>query len=267
MKTKLALGCILIGFRCLHAADPAEVAKSEQRAIALYPDCGKEGTELFKAIESQMDRLEKENPKFFDDPDWPLMLAAKCAEKIGCKTGNSQTSKIPEPKVNLVTPEDIKKYWLDNMPKLPGILDAGYHKMRDQNAIQAMRINSGKFDDEAQDKANEINIETLRKCGRNSEADSLIAERAAYKQMVEQKKLAEETRRQTDLQARELDDLKQQQNNAINSMRSQQSQVINQIQGQQAEMEQQRRNMQFQLEEQKNRLRSMQRDPNVIYSY
>ena len=73
-----ALICLATG------AEPsieAGIAASEKRALALYPDSGKEGSPLWKAITVEIARLEKQKSPLLDDPDYPVMLAAKCAAK------------------------------------------------------------------------------------------------------------------------------------------------------------------------------------------
>ena len=59
------------------------LAKSEASAIETYPDAGKDGSPLWKAIGAEIDRLEKIKSPILDDPDYPVMLAAKCAAKLG----------------------------------------------------------------------------------------------------------------------------------------------------------------------------------------
>lgn len=65
------------------AAFAARESKSKQAAVALYPDAARKDTPLFKAIAAEVERLETANPAFFNDPDWPMMLAAKFAAQLG----------------------------------------------------------------------------------------------------------------------------------------------------------------------------------------
>jgi hypothetical protein len=60
-----------------------QLSENEQKAIALYPDAGVENSKLWKAISDEIDRLDKTNPTFFDDPTYPVMLAAKVASTLG----------------------------------------------------------------------------------------------------------------------------------------------------------------------------------------
>jgi len=59
-----------------------KVAASTARAIAKFPDCGKEGTPLFEAVAGMMEILEKQSPEFFANPNWPEMLATTEAAKL-----------------------------------------------------------------------------------------------------------------------------------------------------------------------------------------
>lgn len=60
-----------------------QVAANELKAIALYPDAGAQTSALWKALDAEMVRISKTNPAFFDDPAYPLMLAAKVASAMG----------------------------------------------------------------------------------------------------------------------------------------------------------------------------------------
>lgn len=66
--------------------------ESKKQSIQLFPDTGKEGTALFDAIRKDVTRLEKTNPSFFKDPEWPLTLAAKHAAVLGIAPVSAKTS-------------------------------------------------------------------------------------------------------------------------------------------------------------------------------
>ena len=108
MKTNPSkLGIMLAGVLALAflseavALDPRpEVQKSTERAVALYPDSGVAGTALSRAIEDERVRLQKVNPAFFNDADWPLMLTSKLAANLGIQPvaqpqGGQQPKAIP----------------------------------------------------------------------------------------------------------------------------------------------------------------------------
>lgn len=67
-----------------------QVQESGVRAATSYPDAGKPGSSLHAAITKDVDRLNKVNPSFFKDPEWPELLAAKHAMKLGIAPANAK---------------------------------------------------------------------------------------------------------------------------------------------------------------------------------
>jgi hypothetical protein len=67
------------------AAQQHEAAQmaSMGRAGKMYPDAVKDGSELHAALTVEIGRIERSNPAFFRDPEWPEMLSAKLAGKLG----------------------------------------------------------------------------------------------------------------------------------------------------------------------------------------
>ena len=67
------------------AAQQHEVAQraSMDRAGKMYPDAVKDGTALHGALIVEIGKIERSNPAFFRDPEWPEMLSAKLAGKLG----------------------------------------------------------------------------------------------------------------------------------------------------------------------------------------
>lgn len=65
--------------------------QARQDATAMFPDAGVEGTALYEAIEDLIDSTPAEA---FNDPDWPVTLAAKAARKIGYKP-SAEVPKAP----------------------------------------------------------------------------------------------------------------------------------------------------------------------------
>jgi hypothetical protein len=57
--------------------------ESAARSAQAYPDAAKEGTPLHAAIKADVERLEKVNPSFFNDPEWVETLTYKNAGKLG----------------------------------------------------------------------------------------------------------------------------------------------------------------------------------------
>jgi hypothetical protein len=78
----------------------------------------------------------------------------------------------------------VKKFWLENQPPDGGTLAASYHAIRKQNDLERQQIESGLFDDDAQDEANRSNIERLRAAGFVQDAAALQTERNSYRARV-----------------------------------------------------------------------------------
>lgn len=53
------------------------------QAVGLYPDAAVPGTDLFDQIQLDVAWFEKNNPAIFDTPNYPLLIAASAAAKIG----------------------------------------------------------------------------------------------------------------------------------------------------------------------------------------
>ncbi|HEY2341790.1 MAG TPA: hypothetical protein VGH90_02115 [Chthoniobacteraceae bacterium] len=56
-----------------------QVVAAQQEAVRKYPDLGKAGTPFNKAFVAEVGRLKTQNPAFFSQPRWPVMLADKIA--------------------------------------------------------------------------------------------------------------------------------------------------------------------------------------------
>ena len=57
--------------------------QSITRATALYPDAGKEGTELFDAVQAEVLQLTARKSPLLDEPDWPELVTARVANRLG----------------------------------------------------------------------------------------------------------------------------------------------------------------------------------------
>jgi len=82
IKCALALA-LLTNISFADTAYDRAYADATAKAIAMYPDADKEGTPLYQALVAENLRLRKVDPKFFDDPAFPLMMAAKVAAQLG----------------------------------------------------------------------------------------------------------------------------------------------------------------------------------------
>lgn len=79
---------------------------SIEAATKLFPDAAKDGSELNTALTLEIARLDKVNPSFFKDPEWPEALTAKLAARFGiapistktpAKTGEAKPAAKPTP--------------------------------------------------------------------------------------------------------------------------------------------------------------------------
>jgi hypothetical protein len=59
------------------------VATHTKTALDLFPDAGREGSQLFEAIQDGVEDKRETNPEFFNDPMWPITLAAEKAAWLG----------------------------------------------------------------------------------------------------------------------------------------------------------------------------------------
>lgn len=58
-------------------------ADSMQKAATMFPDAVRDGSELHDGLAVEIARLERANPAFFRDPEWPEALTAKLAARLG----------------------------------------------------------------------------------------------------------------------------------------------------------------------------------------
>ena len=59
------------------------VVESVTKAVGMFPDSGKEGSELFKAIDAERLARRETDPGFFNKPNWPVLLAIEVASDMG----------------------------------------------------------------------------------------------------------------------------------------------------------------------------------------
>ncbi len=71
-------------------AERAAIEASARKAAVLYPTCTAEGSPLFVMISKTVAWLEKNNPKFLHNPDWPLMVTIAAAEELKTAAGAKQ---------------------------------------------------------------------------------------------------------------------------------------------------------------------------------
>lgn len=239
-------------------------AEWKQEAIQKYPDLARAGTPMNKRYASEYHGLRKHTPEYFNLPDWPLLLAHKVYGAIHSKPVSAKiavqaiataapavaraTLPPSPPAVQLVSINDVKRYWIANLPRVPGTLDPGFHKISAQNWAQTQRINNGAHDDEAQDQANAQNIAALQAAGRFQDADSLLNQRAVYQQQLARAEMAHQRQEMSDTNAefqqqisREARAAQNESDQLQSELAAQQQEIAREMQAQRREMADQRR--------------------------
>ncbi len=73
------------------------VQAATAEATTLFPDAAVEGTELFEEIADAVEDLRETNPAFFDNPRWPVILAAEKAAILGIPSTKVKGGANPQP--------------------------------------------------------------------------------------------------------------------------------------------------------------------------
>jgi hypothetical protein len=88
-----------------HAPAQQTVADWQREAARTYPALAAKDSDLNRLFMSEYSRLKRETPAFFSDPQWPMLLARQCAEKLKPK----ETSDVsPNPAGPSVSKESDK---------------------------------------------------------------------------------------------------------------------------------------------------------------
>ncbi len=81
MKTR-GIVPLLLALAVVHAPAQQTVSDWQREATKAYPALATKDSDLNHLFVSEYSRLKQENPAFFSDPQWPLVLARQCAEKL-----------------------------------------------------------------------------------------------------------------------------------------------------------------------------------------
>jgi len=82
------------------------VADWQREAVRKYPELGQKGSALNGLFVSEYSRLSKEEPAFFSDPQWPMILARECEGQL--KPGSAaESSPSPAIAVSQATPSTL----------------------------------------------------------------------------------------------------------------------------------------------------------------
>jgi hypothetical protein len=72
------------------AHERSEEAASIDRSVATYPAMNDQAHPLYNAVQMEIRRLGEVNPEFFKTPNWPEMVTAMQASKLGIAPANAQ---------------------------------------------------------------------------------------------------------------------------------------------------------------------------------
>ncbi len=75
--------------------------------------------------------------------------------------------------VRLVTAEDVKKKWIEELPQLPRTLDSNYHTIKKQVEVRKKAIEEGEYDSRAHKEATRMNIAAYLAAGKTQEAGAM----------------------------------------------------------------------------------------------
>lgn len=115
----------------------ADFNQSYSRAEQAYADAFKAGTKLHDSILADKARLERVNPDFFNDPEWPETLVFKHAGKLGMTKAEAAkpTAEAPNP-----TPKPTAKPQPAKPARpVPGPAPGGRAATDTQSPVQAIR--------------------------------------------------------------------------------------------------------------------------------
>jgi hypothetical protein len=71
-----------IGSPAPHTFAPTVTPQQQQVLIQMFPQLGVKGSLLNQKYVAEFNRLKTENPSFFEDKTWPLILAQQCADSL-----------------------------------------------------------------------------------------------------------------------------------------------------------------------------------------
>jgi hypothetical protein len=203
MKTFLAVLALCVGVTaCLRADEASDKARRQvvEETVKVYPDLANKESVMFR-LAAQL-AFEMSDPAHPDHAKLQAVTGPRfCADKAASLLGKTPTAAKPAT-VKMVTAEEIKAYWLKNLPAAPSTLSPGHHAAVRKNMEMESSIRTGALDGTAQDEAARINIDALRAAGRHSEADLIQRQRDALAAREHQQALANrvtsEMRAQTD---------------------------------------------------------------------
>lgn len=88
------MAAFVLGVILVPAVTNAETTVQESQALAirLYPTLGVDDSPLNKRFVSEYNRLQIDNPDFFTDPSWPVILAKQCSDFLAGDNGTGDAS-------------------------------------------------------------------------------------------------------------------------------------------------------------------------------
>lgn len=208
----MLLALFVLCFLSLYATAQETVEQWKAKTIEKYPDLAVTGSAFNKQFVADYRNRQKAEPKLFENPQWPMIIAEGVAKQLKAKIpGIDILEEEPEakqkPQIKLVTPEDIKKKWLEDLPQPRG-LDPNYHKLQKAAASKKKAIESGNYDDRANKEAARINTATLLAVGFTKEAEIMQQMLAAQEAKDEREEAAAQANIQRAMDQMALDDIR-----------------------------------------------------------
>ena len=208
-------------FTTIHTLAQETAEQWKAKTIEKYPDLAIPGSPFNKQFVADYSSLQKTEPKLFDNPQWPMLIAQGVAKQLQAKIPGidipaevAPTSR--KPLVKLVTPEEIKKKWIEELPK-PRTLDPNYSKIQKAAAAKKEEIENGGYNNRAKKEADNINKAALIAAGYTAEAEAIQKSqdaqdakdeitKANQQRMLDRTKL-DDVKREMERQTRELEEV------------------------------------------------------------
>lgn len=193
---------------------PAQETLEQWKAktIEKYPDLAVPDSLFNKQFLAEYRKQQESNPKLLENPQWPMIIAQTIEKQLLAKipgidipTENASTNHTPP--IKLITGEDIKRKWLQDMPQARK-LAANYHSIQKANAAKQKAIENGSYDDQANKEATKINIARLTAAGYTKEAADLQRMLLAQRAREAQESATVQQYNQRVLDQMRLDDMK-----------------------------------------------------------
>lgn len=199
-------------FTTIHAPAQETVEQWKAKTIEKYPDLAVPGSLFNKQFVAEYRKTQETDPKLLENPQWPMLIAESVEKQLQAKIPGidipaEEVNAKQRPQIKLVTGEEIKKKWLEELPQPRG-LDPNYHTIQKANADKKKKIENGSYDDLANKEAARINMATLLAAGFTKEAE-IVQQMLAAQDAKDAREAAEaEANFQRTMNQMKLDDIR-----------------------------------------------------------